>query len=727
MTSDKRDTGAPTSAAGAAGAPGGEANAQAYRTLIRNGNYRLWFASALGSGLGDWTGLFALQVLVASLAETGSSLQLFALGGLMMMRLLPSLFLGPVAGVVADRYNRKRLMVVTNVARGLLFLAIAFSGDIVALFALTFVVECLSLLFLSSKDASLPGIVKTGHLPQANQLNLLATYGTLPVGAALATAMIPLAAALRGIGIEGANPTVMALLFNAVTFLVSALLLSRVALPRRPRRDAGAEPRRVIDELKEGWQFIRGLPLIRALITGVVGVFFGGGVVVSLGPVFVQSSLGATGDSWYVMIAVVGVGLACGLASVGAILRRVAAERVFPFALIATAAFVVIMAPLPTFEIALGFGFGLGAAVGISFVLGYTLLQAYTPDGVRARTFATFYTATRAAMFGALGLAPLLAGTVGAATISISGTVFRLAGVRLIIMTGGLLALAAALSAGRSMLRALKEEPDRAVALPPPPPSPTDGVFVALEGVEGSGKSTQAARLAEGLRDEGWEVVVTREPGGTPIGERVRGVLLDPNGAGMDHRAEALLYAAARAEHVAKVIRPGLERGAIVICDRFVDSSLAYQGYGRQLGEDDVFEINRWAIAGVLPDAVVLLRIDPSEGLERVATRANGRRTQAVLAEADPDGAASDWERGAAPDRLEREDMAFHERVSKGFLRMARQDRARYCVVEASGDPEGIARQVRTQLSKWIPLPGERDRTDAQGDRAGRAGDGAVG
>src|SRR5690625_3712970 len=155
----------------------------AYRTLLTDRNYRLWFGSMMGTGLGDWTGLFALQVLVASLSETGSAVQLFALSGVMMARLLPSLFLGPIAGVIADRYDRKRLMVFTNLLRALLFLLIAFQRDLVAVFALTFAVECLSLLYLSSKDAALPTLVRKRHLPQANQMNLMATWGMLPVGA----------------------------------------------------------------------------------------------------------------------------------------------------------------------------------------------------------------------------------------------------------------------------------------------------------------------------------------------------------------------------------------------------------------------------------------------------------------------------------------------------------------------------------------------------------------
>ena len=697
----------------------------AYRALLRDRNYRLWFGSMVGSGLGDWTGLFALQVLVTSLSETGSAVQLFALSGVMMARLLPSLFLGPLAGVIADRYDRKRLMVFTNLMRAVLFAMIAFQRDLMAVFALTFAVECMSLLYLSSKDAALPTLVrKKKHLPQANQMNLLATWGMLPVGALVASSMIAVAASLRGMGLTAADPTVMALLVNAASFAASGLLLSRVRLPSSPRRaeSTALSGQQVYAELREGLRFIQGLPLIRALILGVVGVFFGGGVVISLGPVFVGTSLGAQESDWYLLMSAVGAGLVAGLGIVPLLLKWVRSERVFPVALGLTSAIAVVMATLESFTVTLGYGFALGGAVGVSFVIGYTLLQTYTPDDVRARTFATFYTVTRAAMFASLGLAPLLAGTVVVGSIVLVDQTFRMSGVRLVLLAGGLVALASAISAGRGMFRALRDDPNRALRLPAPPVPNADGLFIAVEGVEGAGKSTQVQRLVKALEAEGHEVVVTREPGGTPVAERIRGVLLDPNGEQMDSRTEALLYAAARAEHVKRVIRPALERGVIVICDRFVHSSLAYQGYGRQLGEQDVFEVNRWAVAGLMPDVVVLLHLDPADGLERVSDRAQQSSRRRLT-----DANAPDWQQGETPDRLEREDLSFHEAVANGFLDLAKHDKNRFCVVDAAGDPDSVARQVRLQLHNWLPVPREyRERMEQPSNDRGEQ-DGAAG
>ena len=150
----------------------------------------------------------------------------------------------------------------------------------------------------------------------------------------------------------------------------------------------------------------------------------------------------------------------------------------------------------------------------------------------------------------------------------------------------------------------------------------------------------------------------------------------------MSDRTEALLIAAARAEHVAQTIRPAFEAGEVVLCDRFTDSSLAYQGHARGLGVEDVRAINGWATAGVAPDATILLRLDPAVGMDRLAGR-----------------------QGAARDRMEGEDLAFHRSVADGYLALAREDRDRYVLVEADGEPDHIATQIRSALNRWLPLP----------------------
>jgi dTMP kinase len=193
-------------------------------------------------------------------------------------------------------------------------------------------------------------------------------------------------------------------------------------------------------------------------------------------------------------------------------------------------------------------------------------------------------------------------------------------------------------------------------------------VFVTFEGVDGSGKSTQAALLRDALSAEGRDVVLTREPGGTQLGERIRTLLLD--GPEMTPWAEAALFAASRAQHVEQVIRPALERGADVVCDRFVDSSLAYQGIGRGLGVDEVLELNLQATRGLLPDMTVLLLLDAG--------------TAAV--------------RAGESDRLERQGDDFRLSVDAAYRELAERFPERIVTIDAAGAPEEIAREVRERL-----------------------------
>jgi dTMP kinase len=205
-------------------------------------------------------------------------------------------------------------------------------------------------------------------------------------------------------------------------------------------------------------------------------------------------------------------------------------------------------------------------------------------------------------------------------------------------------------------------------------PSPSQGRLIAFEGVEGAGKSTQVELLRQALEKAGRRVVTTREPGGTPVGEQVRSILLDPAST-LDARTEALLFAAARAQLVAQVIRPALERAEIVLCDRYLDSSLAYQGAARGLGLEPVAAINGFATEGLLPDLVVLLRVDPAEGLAR--------------------------QRGGR-DRIERQDLEFHQRVAQGFLDLAAADPERFVVIDGAAPVDRVAAEVRAAVLRGL-------------------------
>lgn len=200
------------------------------------------------------------------------------------------------------------------------------------------------------------------------------------------------------------------------------------------------------------------------------------------------------------------------------------------------------------------------------------------------------------------------------------------------------------------------------------------GLWITLEGGDGSGKTTQAALLAEWLGAQGRTVLHTREPGGSEVGVLIRNIVLHHRGE-VAPRAEALLYAADRAHHVATVVRPALQRGDVVIQDRYLDSSVAYQGAGRVLDATEVRDLSLWATEGALPDVTVLLDIDPSEARRRL----------------DADDKPFD--------RLEAEKEEFHTRVRESYLRLAAAEPERFLVVDATRDPEDIASVIRARLS----------------------------
>jgi dTMP kinase len=214
---------------------------------------------------------------------------------------------------------------------------------------------------------------------------------------------------------------------------------------------------------------------------------------------------------------------------------------------------------------------------------------------------------------------------------------------------------------------------------------------VTLEGPDGAGKTTQAALLVEHLRAAGREVVALREPGGTAIGEQIRSLLIDPRHAELAPRTEMLLFAASRAQLVAEVIGPALARGRIVVCERYLDASLAYQGVARGLGVDLVRAVNDAATGGLRPDLTLLLDLDPETGLRRARAASRLRGTSQRDAPASAGAGSEGWEGG---DRMERETLAFHARVREGFLALARIEPQRIRVVDARRPVVDVQREI---------------------------------
>jgi len=207
--------------------------------------------------------------------------------------------------------------------------------------------------------------------------------------------------------------------------------------------------------------------------------------------------------------------------------------------------------------------------------------------------------------------------------------------------------------------------------------------FITFEGIEGCGKTTQMRLLAERLGTLGKSVTTTREPGGCPIADQIRGILLDAGNSAMTPLAELLLYAAARAQHVAEVVKPALAAGHIVLCDRFTDATIAYQGYGRRLDQQVIDGLNHLAIDGVRPDVTVLLDCPVEVGLARAMARINSSH-------------------GAREERFELEAMEFHQRVRDGYLQLAASEPDRFVIVDGAAGVEETAVAIEAAVVKRI-------------------------
>lgn len=661
------------------------------RGVLRVASFRrLWTALSLSS-LGDWLGLLALTALAPRLAQEGYAAANLAIAGVFILRLAPAIVVGPLAGVVADRLDRRWTMVVCDVARFALFLSIPVVGTLWWLFVATFLIEVASLMWIPAKEATVPNLVPRERLETANQLSLFTTYGSAPVAAAIFAGLALLSGILDN-PVPALGQVELALYVNAATFLVSALTIARLTdIPRREKAAPGGLPS-VWRTLVEGWSFVARTPLVRGLVVGMLGAFAAGGAVIGLARTFV-TDLGGGDPGYGLLFGTVFLGLATGMFLGPRLLPDFSRRRLFGLSIGSAGLALSLLALIPNMVVAVMVTLVLGAFAGVAWVTGYTLLGLEVADEVRGRTFAFVQTMVRVVLVAVLAVAPLLAAAFGQHEITVSDAmVLTYNGAAITFLLAGLLA------AGLGVLSYRHLDDRRGVPLAADVRSafhsevvglrggrPRHGFFIALEGGEGAGKSTQARRLAEWLEGLGHDVVVTHEPGGTDVGRRLRSVLLDlptaaddssPAPAGLSPRAEALLFAADRAQHVATVIAPALALGHVVITDRYVDSSVAYQGAGRDLVGGEVAKLSRWATDGLVPDVTVLLDLPAGDGLRRVET----------------------------PDRLESEPLAFHERVRERFLEIARRGGSRYLVVDATRPVDEITDAIRARVEPVLPL-----------------------
>jgi dTMP kinase len=645
-----------------------------FRDLVVHPAFSKLLMAQTVSSFGDWVGFVAVTALVTA---KGGEAGAYAIAGVMVARMLPAVLFGPIAGAIVDRLHRKTLMITADLARGALYALMPFLGPLWSIFIVSFVIECFSLLWTPARDASLPNIVPRRQLANANSLGLITTYGTLPLGGLV---FAFLSGGSRLFPWLSENPAFLALWLDAGTFALSAALVARIRIPKpAPTTLRRLELSRVGRDIVDGVRFLREDSLASAMTLGIVSAFSAVGAVLALGPVFATTALGAGEPGWGILVTSFGIGMGIGMAGSNKMVEFVEREFVFVWSIIAAAGTLFVLAAMPQIAFAAVVTVVLGVFCGAAWVSGYVLLQENVTDEFRGRTFGALTVLSRLGLFLSLTVFPVLAGAIGRRGLDLGDRSIDLSGTRVALMVAGIGAVLAGAVTRRALKRFRVSKPQPLALVPKLKRPPSAGLFVAFEGVEGAGKGTQIRLAKEWLEAQGIDVLVTREPGGTPVGEELRRMLLAHDTGHLEPKTEALLFAAARAQHVAAVIRPALAEGKVVICDRYIDSSVAYQGWARGLGEQDVLTLNVWATQGLFPDLVLLLHLEPEAGLLRTLEE---------------------------PDRIEMEGQDFHAKVSDAYLRIAEEHPERFVVVDADQPPEKVHEQVVEALGRLLK---ERD------------------
>jgi dTMP kinase len=664
---------------------------------------RLWIALSLSS-LGDWLSIVALTALAPTLASGGPASKASAVGLVWLATLLPALLFGPLAGALADRWDRRVTMITGDLIRGLLFLSIPLFPNLTWIYVAKFLAGVVTQFWSPATSASIPNLVPKDKLERANQLSLLTTYGTAPIAAGLFSVLALISEGISKVtGVFHTSNIDLALYFNAASYGISALavFLTR-EIPKRHASGKISVPS-TAKSIWDGWRFIGKTPVVRGLITGMVGGFIAAGVVVGLGYTYITDTLHGGSAGWGLVFAAIFVGMALGLLVGPRLLGGVSLRRQFGLTIAAAAIPLALIGLVPNLILVTVFVVLLGGLSGIAYSTGFTIVGLEVDDDTRGRVFAFFQSSTLVILFLVIavvpflsaGLTKLIAGLSGSGGVRIGHVVYASAGQNAVLLLAAAVAALLGWRAYRQMddrkgvplredlMSAIRNEPAGPVPVPAhlnghTPPGPPPGLLVAFEGGEGSGKTTQARLISIWLRELGYDVVTTHEPGATKVGMRLRALLLDTAHTGMSPKAETLMYAADRAEHVASVIAPALDRGAVVITDRYVDSTLAYQGAGRDLPVDEIARINWWATGGRVPDLTILLDMDPMAGLQR---------------------------RARSADRLEAEPAEFHQRVRAGFRALAKAEPDRYLVLDADRPADEITHEIQNRIRGMLPDP----------------------
>ncbi|ORT59213.1 dTMP kinase [Streptomyces sp. CB03238] len=686
---------------------------RAVRALLRNPPLRrLWSAQLVG-GIGDALAVLVLVLLALQAAVVEGAFgggyrgAAFAVAAVFGARVLSTLLfgavlLGPLTTLTAPKgpLDRRWTMVGADGVRVVLLVIAPLWIDWTPDHALAFLLGTVFLAGVAerfwtvAKEGAAPALLPApppegaavrplpDHMDALRRLSLRTSFAAVP-GAAAALLVATLVGNVLATGIDwfSTHQAALGSYVAAGLFAASVSVLYFLELPdaQTPRPRSPLEGLRRpstgngVDKGRTG-----AIPLLVLACAAVAGAVASATAVAVLH----ARDLGGGPVAFALLVLALIGGTGLGIRRAPAVLPALSRRRLLALATAVTGVALLALGLVPDTATVLFIALGAGFAAGVAANTGHTLLDQEAEEFRRPRLTEHLHAVVRVSIaLGAL-TAPLLAAAIGPHRLAGGDFVFAHGGAAFTLMlVGALLLPVAALVLARTDDRSgvpLRRDLRDALrgADPAQAPSKT-GFFIALEGGDGAGKSTQVEALAEWIRAKGHEVVVTREPGATPIGKRLRSILLDVSSAGLSNRAEALLYAADRAEHVDSLVRPALERGAIVISDRYIDSSVAYQGAGRDLSSTEIARISRWATSGLVPHLTVLLDVSPETARERFTE---------------------------APDRLESEPAEFHRRVRNGFLALAVADPGRYLVVDAGQEPETVTTVVRHRLDQMLPL-----------------------
>ncbi|MFI1097473.1 dTMP kinase [Streptomyces sp. NPDC020917] len=683
---------------------------------------RLWNAQLTGA-VADRLGLLVLLLLTVQAVAASHSFGggyrgvAFAASAVFAARLVATLLfgavlLGPLSSLTAEGgpLDRRWTMIGADGVRLALFIVaplwITWVPDSAHIWLLVtaFVAGVADRLWAVAKDGAAPLLLPAGessvrpapdHLATLHRLDLRTSFVALPLAAA-ALVLVTMVNTLIALGADWFHLHQVALssYVAAGLFSSSIAILYLLELPsgtavrprspleglRLPKGPAGAERGRT-----------GALPLLvlaTAAVAGAIGAAVALAVLRAAGLHFGPVGFG-------LLVLALTAGTVIGIRVAPRTLPGLSRRRLLAMTIGLTGIALLLTGIVADQASVLLLALLAGLSAGLTANIGHVLIEQEAEEPRRARTVEHLQAVARAVVAVAAIAAPLVAGAIGPHRIHHGHFTFDHEGAAYtLILVGALLLPVAALVLGKTDDRTgvpLRRDLREALRGAEPAVAPADtGFFIALEGGDGAGKSTQVEALAEWIRGKGHEVVVTREPGATAVGKRLRSILLDVSDAGISHRAEALLYAADRAEHVDTVVRPALARGAVVISDRYIDSSVAYQGAGRDLAPTEIARISRWATDGLVPHLTVLLDVAPETARERFTE---------------------------APDRLESEPAEFHQRVRAGFLTLAAADPARYLVIDAGQAPEDITTVVRHRLDQLLPLSEKEIEARAEAER----------